>query len=78
MKKVFDSGYSVETWFNRDARIWTTQLKDPQGNQIGDADLDGNKIAASLSFRSLCTDRQNQELAEQQTEREPSDEPREY
>ena len=42
---------TVETWYDRNQRSYVTQLKDPHGNQIGDAYHDGDKLGAIHSHR---------------------------
>lgn len=42
---------TVETWYDRGQRSYVTQLKDPHGNQIGDAYHDGDKVGAIHSHR---------------------------
>lgn len=32
----------VDTWYDRHTRSWVVQLKDRDGNQIGDAEYVGN------------------------------------
>ena len=31
------TGLTVSVWYNREIRLWTLQLKDTEGNQIGPA-----------------------------------------
>lgn len=33
----------IESWYDRYTRSWVVQLKDREGNQIGDAEYVGNK-----------------------------------
>lgn len=33
----------IDTWYDRSTRSWVVQLKDREGNQIGDAEYTGNK-----------------------------------
>ncbi len=49
-----DGGYVVETWYNRHARAWVTALKDKDGNQIGDAMYDGNRVAVPHTRDWCC------------------------
>ena len=32
-------GGSIETWYDKSNRLWVTQTKDAEGNQVGDADF---------------------------------------
>lgn len=33
----------IDTWYDRHTRSWVVQLKDREGNQIGEAEYVGNK-----------------------------------
>jgi len=37
------NGNSVVTWYDRQSRSWITQIIDPDGNQIGEADYSGRR-----------------------------------
>ncbi len=41
--------YQVDTWWDRYSRNWITQVKDMDGNQIGDADYSGNRYGADIT-----------------------------
>lgn len=53
---LLPGGWRVETWYDRHTRNWVSQLKDDNGNQVGDATYDagGNGKAISRSRRMLC------------------------
>jgi hypothetical protein len=44
----------VEVWWDPGQRVWTTQLKDVEGNQIGNADHDARKKTAVTAARRLA------------------------
>jgi hypothetical protein len=47
-KTITKEGY-VQSWYDRHTRMWVTQRKDREGNQIGDADYDQTKAGMSLA-----------------------------
>jgi len=38
------NGNTVDAWYHRPSRSWVVQLKDAEGNQIGNAEYSGNKV----------------------------------
>ena len=53
MLTTFADGQSVYTWYDRQSRIWITQLKDSGGNQIGNAEFSPNKKFANITHKFL-------------------------
>lgn len=53
MKTHTKNGHVVESWYDRKARIYMTQLKDADGNQIGDAEMDGAKSSRDYSHAHM-------------------------
>jgi hypothetical protein len=53
VKTLCNNGNSVERFYDRRSRSSVTRTLDPSGNQIGDAQFDGNKISASFSWCGL-------------------------
>jgi hypothetical protein len=41
--------FTVETWFDRSSRNWITQIKDLDGNQVGDALFAGRRDSAVVN-----------------------------
>ena len=41
----------VETWWDSTSRLWVTQIKDANGNQIGSALFAGNKASAKVNHQ---------------------------
>ncbi len=41
--------FTVETWFDRSSRNWITQIKDLDGNQVGDAMFAGRRDSAAVN-----------------------------
>ena len=50
-KHITNDGLSVETWYDRASRNYLTQIKDPEGNQIGSAFWAGNKTTAAFNHK---------------------------
>ena len=50
-KHITNEGLSVETWYDRQVRSWLTQIKDPEGNQIGNAFWSGSKDSAKNAHK---------------------------
>ena len=48
-RRVKIGKYEIETWFKREHKDWITQVRDEEGNQIGDAHYAGNKYDAAVS-----------------------------
>ena len=46
-------GRQVYTWYDRQTRLWITQGKDKEGNQIGDADYSPNKKVALFYHKDM-------------------------
>lgn len=46
-------GWKIETWYNRQASSWVSQLKDASGNQVGDAEYDGHADCVRHSRETL-------------------------
>ena len=44
--------HTVETWYDRRSRLWITQLKDAEGNQIDGASFSGNKAGAEINHQA--------------------------
>lgn len=44
-------GGKVETWYDRRSRNYVTQLKDSEGNQVGEAEYSGTRAGANLSHK---------------------------
>jgi hypothetical protein len=53
MKILCNNGNSVERFYCRIARASVTRTLDPQGNQVGDSQYDGNKVSAKWSLDML-------------------------
>jgi hypothetical protein len=53
MKTHAKNGHVVESWYDRKARIYITQVKDTDGNQIGDAEMDGAKSSRDYSHARM-------------------------
>jgi hypothetical protein len=49
IKKIANSEYYIDTWYDRHCRSYVTQLKDSNGFQIGDANYDGTKESRDWS-----------------------------
>lgn len=47
--------HSVETWWDATSRLWITQIKDAEGNQIGSASYAGSRASAKVNH-SDCLD----------------------
>jgi hypothetical protein len=45
--------YSIKTWHDKHTKSWITQIKDEQGNQIGEAAYDGNKKSRDASIKEF-------------------------
>lgn len=56
MKVKCNNGNTVERFYDRATRSSVTRVLDANGNQIGDAQYDGNKISASFSWCALVRD----------------------
>ena len=41
--------HSIETWWDATTRLWITQVKDTEGNQIGSALYAGSKASAKVN-----------------------------
>jgi len=41
--------YTVDQWYDHHTRSWVTQLKDSEGNQVGEAEYDGTRESAEVS-----------------------------
>lgn len=42
------TGHSVETWYDRRTRNWTTYRKDATGWQVGPAEYAGDRLGAAI------------------------------
>jgi len=50
---ALDGGWSVQSWYDNKTRTWVSQLKDHEGNQVGDACFDGTSSGVKSSQKSL-------------------------
>lgn len=41
--------HRIETWWDATTRLWVTQIKDAEGNQIGSALFAGRKASAKVN-----------------------------
>lgn len=48
-KRDDSTAYFVETWYNRQARLWVTQLKNANREQQGEAIYSAKKDSAALA-----------------------------
>lgn len=48
-----DDGFCVETWYDKHTRSWISQLKNKEGDQIGDAEYDGTSLSVTTSQKKL-------------------------
>lgn len=55
MLTSFADGQSIHTWYDHQTRIWITQLKDYEGNQIGNAEFSPNKKFANITHKFFCS-----------------------
>lgn len=46
-------GHTIETWYDRHTRSWISQLKDPNGAQLGDAEYAGTKAGIAIGVELL-------------------------
>ena len=53
MLTTFPNLYTIFTWYDRSKRIWITQYKDAEGNQIGNAEFSGNKKCANETHKEF-------------------------
>lgn len=44
---------TIDSWYDRSERVWITTVKDANGNQVGDALVDGNRHDKDASRRFL-------------------------
>ena len=49
---------TIESWYDQQSRSFVTQLKDQQGNQIGEAAYDGNSKSRTVSVNEFIDDNQ--------------------
>ncbi|CAB4163681.1 hypothetical protein UFOVP813_42 [uncultured Caudovirales phage] len=56
MKTLCTNGISVERFYDRSSRSSVTRTLDAEGNQIGCADYDGNKVSAAYSLATRIKD----------------------
>lgn len=57
-KKQIESKKTIESWYDRKSRNWITQVKDHEGNQIGDAHYNGTKSGKQYSEKMLKKEHQ--------------------
>lgn len=43
MKIICNNGNTVESWYDSRTHSWVTQVRDANGNQVGDANYSGNR-----------------------------------
>lgn len=62
---TFRLKYAVQWWYDRHARSWVTVLVDHDGNQIGDASYDAQKVGRDCSIKEKKqeADKLNAELS---------------
>jgi hypothetical protein len=50
---MFSNGWTVETWWNRSARVWTTEIKDAGGytRNVNDLSLGGELAEHALTAK---------------------------
>ena len=53
LKILCHNGNTVERFYDRRSRSSVTLVKDPEGNQIGDANYDGDKVSAAFSMETM-------------------------
>ena len=53
MKTLTKSGKLVESWYDRRSRNHITQVKDENGFQVGDAEVDGDCVSRDYSHKQL-------------------------
>jgi len=56
VKTVCKNGNIVEHWYDRKTRSSVTQVNDPEGNQIGDAQFSGNRTTAQATRKASIKD----------------------
>lgn len=56
MRVLCKNGNTVERFYDRSSRSSVTRVLDADGNQIGDAEFDGNKASAKCSWNRLVRD----------------------
>ena len=47
---------TIDTWFDKTSRCWITAKKDADGNQIGDAEISGDKVGAAHAHDRVITE----------------------
>lgn len=55
-------GGSVETWYDRANRLWVTQTKDAEGNQIGEAEFTGSGKASAKNAHDFAVSEASRRL----------------
>lgn len=53
---------SVDSWWDRYTRNWITQVKDLEGNQIGNADYSSNRTIMVKLHKCVCEAKYVKEL----------------
>lgn len=62
---LWEGRYSVQTWYDRKTRSWVTQLKDGEGNQVGDAQYDAAHDSVVISRGALLQDARGLSIADE-------------
>jgi hypothetical protein len=57
-------GGSVETWYDRANKLWVTQTKDAEGNQVGEAEFTGSGKASAKSAHDFAVSEASRRLKE--------------
>ena len=57
------AGGSVETWYDKSNRLWVTQTKDAEGNQVGDADFTARGKASAKNAHDFAVSEASRRLS---------------
>ena len=53
MLTTFSNGHTIDTWYDKQSKLWITQLLDENAHQIGDAEFSPNKQSALYIHKQL-------------------------
>lgn len=56
MKTELVNGFSVSTWWDRQTRLWITQILDEDENQQGEAMFSSNRESAKFTHQVAIAD----------------------
>lgn len=56
-------GGSIETWYDKSNRLWVTQTKDAEGNQVGDADFTARGKASAKNAHDFAVSEASRRLS---------------